>query len=42
MKNFDAELEIIQFNVNDIITTSGPDDNKDDGFGGLFDDDPSV
>lgn len=27
-KLFDAELEIIQFNVNDIITTS---DNFDDG-----------
>ena len=38
MKNiFDAELEIIQFNVNDIITTSNADDGKfddaDDFFG---------
>ena len=35
MKNiFDAELEIIQFNVNDIITTSGDLDNADDLFNG--------
>ena len=35
MKNiFDAELEIIQFNVNDIITTSGDFDNADDLFNG--------
>ena len=37
MKNiFDAELEIIQFNVNDIITTSGDLDDSfdaDDFFG---------
>lgn len=36
MKNiFDAELEIIQFNVNDIITTSA-EDKEDGDFGGLF------
>ena len=38
MKNlFDAELEIVQFNVNDIITTSGEvddDNDADDLFGG--------
>lgn len=27
-KIFDAELEIIQFNVNDIITASGVDDDN--------------
>ena len=32
MKNiFDAELEIIQFNVNDIITTSDAIDTEYDG-----------
>jgi hypothetical protein len=32
MKNiFDAELEIIQFNVNDIITTSNAIDTEFDG-----------
>lgn len=36
MKNFDAELEIIKLNVNDIITTS-VEDKVDDNFGGLFD-----
>lgn len=38
MKNlFDAELEIVQFNVNDIITTSGEVDgdmDADDLFNG--------
>lgn len=35
MKNFDAELEIIELNVNDIITTS-QEDFEDNDFGGLF------